>query len=294
MLCRLLKDSTGRVSETRSGPGTAVPFKISARTDNGVTAQWLILPDREIERPFRSFIRTASSGDSGLSDQQIRSLSGLLDPPRIDVYAARWCENSASAVAASMAVAVARPGVSVRVLDVESFDRSLLPMAMSVVPLCVIGGRGRLYGACGPDDVVAALEAFCSGRWARQTVLHMLDRKMRSEILDLVKHRQLPAEELGRMVGESGLAVRMGAILVLADLAKVDRGTAGEAVPALLSLLDSPDAHARADAIYALGEIRDVRSLPYLENFKHDEDPDVAECAREAMAAVKAFNVLRH
>jgi hypothetical protein len=287
-------DCPGVCEVRRSGPAKSVPFRLSVRTGDGVDTRWLILPDRELERPFRSFIRAACSGESGLSEGQKGALRALPHLPKIDVYAARWCENSAAALAAAGAVAVARPGLAVRVMDVESFERSLLPVALSVVPLCVIGGKGRLYGACGAEELVLALEAFSSGRWARQTLLGMLDRRMRTEILELVRAGHIPAEEIGRLVGESSLPVRMGAILVLADLAKVDRGAAGEAVPALLELLGAPDAQTRADAIYALGEIRDLRSLPYIEKCKHDQDRDVAECAREAVEAVRAFNILRH
>ncbi len=291
---RLQADCPDVCEVRRPGPAKSVPFRLSARTSDGVDTRWLILPDRELEETFLKFVRAASSGESGLSGRQEGALNALSHPPQIDLYAARWCENSAAALAAAAAVAVARPGLVLRVLDVESFERSLLPVGLSVVPLCLIGGKGRLYGACSAEELVLALEAFSSGQWARQTLLDMLDRKMRTEILELVRHGNIPAQEVGRLVGESSLAARMGTILVLSDLAKVDRGTAGEAVPALLELLDAPDAQTRADAIYALGEIRDLRALPYLEKCTHDGDRDVAECAREAIEAVRAFNILRH
>jgi hypothetical protein len=246
-----------------------------------------------MERAFQVFLSASSSGESGLSREQKGALKGLSRHPGIDIYAARWCESSSSAVEAAVRVAVERPSIRLRVLDVESFEQSLLPIGMRSVPLAIVGGKARIYGAFTPGELVSALESFADGKWERQTLLNMLQQKMRPEIEQLVKHRLLSSRSVASLVGETSMGVRMGGILILSELAKTDRGAAGEALGPLVDLLKAPEPQMRADAIYALGELCDLRALPFLEKTLYDPDADVREGAAEAQEKIKAFNVLR-
>lgn len=277
------------VSEADGG----APFRLVARVGKAIETRWRILPDQSMERAFHLFLSAATSGESGLSGEQKTALKALTAHAGIDIYAARWCESSSAAVEAAARIVVEQPSISLRVLDVESFERSLLPIGMSSVPLAIVGGKARLYGAFSPAELVSALETLADGRWERQTLLNMLQQKMRPEIEQLLTHRLLSARSVASLVGEASMGVRMGAILILSELAKTDRGAAGEALGPLVDFLKAPAPQMRADAIYALGEICDIRALPFLDKMRCDVDADVREGALEAQEKIKAFNVLR-
>jgi hypothetical protein len=280
-----------RITVTEADRGT--PFRLVAKVGESIETRWRILPDQIMERAFQVFLSASSCGESGLSREQRGALKGLAGQPGIDIYAARWCESSSTAVEAAARVAVERPSIRLRILDVESFEQSLLPIGMSSVPLAIVGGKARIYGAFTPGELISALESFADGKWERQTLLNMLQQKMRAEIDLLLRNRLLSARSVASLVGEASMGVRMGGILILSELAKTDRGAAGDALGPLVDLLKAPEPQMRADAIYALGELCDLRALEDLEKMNSDPNADVREGALEAREKIKAFNVLR-
>ena len=65
-------------------------------------------------------------------------------------------------------------------------------------------------------------------------------------------------------------------------------------MPALCALLGHEGANVRKEVVIALGEIRDPRALPALQDAAADADPDVRKLARLAITQIAGPAAVRH
>jgi hypothetical protein len=288
--CSLAAEIEARVPGVSIVAGKApegAGFSMEARFGTAVTT-WRIFPDQAMRAALLEYLDAAVSGESGLEEGFVESLRSLARLAPLVSYTARWCEASASAASLMARATLAAPGLRVTLEDAEAIGRDDLPPLFDSVPLTLADGRARLYGAFTPKELLSLLSAASEGRHDAFCLAGLLGQKRGGEALALLREKVVPARAAGELVATPDVALRMGAILLLEDLARLDRALASEALPPVLAMLDDPSPRQRADALLAIAEIGDLRVLPRVEACLEDDDEDVREGAAETLERLRS------
>lgn len=291
---RLIESARQRVpgllyrEETLGSPGTPV---ITTHAASGGTVFWNLLPDQALFESFVFVLQSFVSWATPTTSQEPALLQSHGESPPITVYLARWCPSSAAMASLVGTLALKLSDLRATMVDAEALPPEALPLGLSSVPMTLIGSSARLYGNCTEKELEAALAAESTGRGAGFTLGHMLDHRLGAEALELVRQRLCAVGALAGLVGGESLSLRLGTIYLLSQLAKEDRGLAGEGLPVLHSLLAHASPSIRGDALYALAEVGDLRSLPEVERLLSDPDEEVRAAAEEAREKIRSFNV---
>jgi HEAT repeat protein len=114
-----------------------------------------------------------------------------------------------------------------------------------------------------------------------------MEKGFLENIIDMVVHDNRLISLVGDLIQDERIRVRIGATALVEELARRKDVDAGPALPALLPLLNHPEAVVRGDAANLLGIIGHASALPVLQEALHDSDPQVRLLAEEAMAEIR-------
>jgi hypothetical protein len=273
-------------AQERATPA-GTPFLLTVEMPGGGQISLSFVPDQQLQRPFEEFLTAAVTGECGL-DPAARALVCSFPPSlSLVLWVARWCGSSAKAFSSLARFALEAPGLKLRVADVESVPAREIPAGIESVPVLFVGGSGRFYGDSPELELARGIVDLASERSERFMVGHMLDRRLRVELLALMKAGAVSPRSLAAEVGSESFSRRAAAVVSLSDLALSDRLLAAEALPVLEGLLGGSSAQVRGDAVFALAEVGDLRAIPAVEKLCSDPDPDVREGAEEALEKIK-------
>jgi hypothetical protein len=280
----------GPRTEVRWEAGAGVSF-VSIDLPEGRKLRWEMAPDQAMEAPF--FTLWEAGGAASELDGSTRAvLAGLQRPPQLVIYGARWCAASAEMVCLASRCLRARPGMGVTVVDVERLSGDRIPPGIETVPVTFIGTEAKLYGSLSEGEFAAGLRAWSGGLGPDYTLAQMLKQKKSREALALVRARLLPVSALARAAGDPlHFELRLGALVLLSEVARHDRALAAEATPSLCARLSDTSPQIRGDVLLALAEVGDLRALPSVEPLLKDADADVREAAAEAAERIRQSNL---
>jgi hypothetical protein len=287
----LVRDKVPGMAYREELGGQVTAPTITVQSASGGRVLWNLLPDQALFEAFVFVLEAIVSGRMPFAPEEIAVLQSLDSPLTVSVYLARWCPSSAKAASLAGTLVMAQPSVRVSMVDAEALPPEALPSGLSSVPMVVVEPSTRLYGEFNAKELVSALRETAAGRGESFTLGHMLDNRLGKEALELVRQRLLSVEALAGLVGSANFSLRLGTIYLLSELAREDRGLAGEALPVLHDLLGSESAPIRGDALYALAEVGDLRSLAAVEELLADQDEEVRSAAEEAREKIRSFNV---
>jgi hypothetical protein len=257
----------------------------------GRKLRWEMVPDQAMEAPFFAFWDPGREA-LDLDGPTKGVLADLPRPPQLVIYGARWCAASAEMVRLASRCLLARPGTGVTVVDVERLSRDGIPPGIEAVPVTFIGAEARLYGSLSEAELAAGLAAWSRNLGPDYTLAQMLKQKKQREALALLRARVLPVSALARAAGDPlHFELRLGALVLLSEVGRLDRALAAEATPWLCARLGDPSAHIRGDVLLALAEVGDLRALPSVESLLYDADADVREAAVEAAERIRRSNL---
>lgn len=89
----------------------------------------------------------------------------------------------------------------------------------------------------------------------------------------------------GDLIRDERYMVRMGMAVLFEELAQIRPQDLVLAIPYLLPLLDDEVAYVRGEAVTLLGIVNTEETRRHLEKMTGDDDPQVAEIARDILAS---------
>ncbi len=145
-------------------------------------------------------------------------------------------------------------------------------------------GEFEFTGGYGADELAHWVEAARRPDGRRDYLLHLLDHNQLDRVTTLIRDpRWLDALLDISADLEAPMAARIGASAAIEDLAGDD--ILRDKVPRLIEMSRSGDSQTRADAAYFLGLAGGTQVRERLKTLSEDDNPEVAEIAREALAS---------
>jgi glutaredoxin len=254
--------------------------------------RYLALPGGRELPPFLQSLVYYSHGETALKSRSLSALEGFITPTKVEVMMSRTCRHCPLVVGLVNQLALASRYLEVSIVDVALFADHAQQYGVRAVPTVVIDGQDKLVGDISEEILVDNLTNRDPSSFHPETFKKII--------------KEGDAERLaGMMVAESDLysgalellsdpdwSVRMGMMVVLEGVAERSPDLVRNAYPLLLKLLDHEDRNQRGDAAYLLGLIGDASVPEHLEMLLNDENPEVAEAAREAVEQIKERETL--
>jgi glutaredoxin len=254
--------------------------------------RYLALPGGRELPPFLQSLVYYSHGETALKSRSLSALEGFITPTKVEVMMSPTCPHCPLVVGLVNQLALASSYLEVSIVDVALFADHAQQYGVRAVPTVVIDGQDQLVGDISEEILVDNLTNRDPSSFHPETFKKII--------------KEGDAERLaGMMVAESDLysgalellsdpdwSVRMGMMVVLEGVAERSPDLVRNAYPLLLKLLDHEDRNQRGDAAYLLGLIGDASALEHLEMLLNDENPEVAEAAREAVEQIKERETL--
>jgi hypothetical protein len=240
---------------------------------------------------LESFVRALTPpGDTAarLPQQQQDLLERMPLPATVRLFIAPGCPHCPKAIAQWTALARAGKHLRLHVIDAVLFPEMAREEAIKAVPTLVVDGHLRWSGRIPVAEVLEQLISRDPGRLsaealdgiikegqAAQVARSMIDKgTLFPAITDLLTHAKWP--------------VRLGAMVVMEEVAAADRRLSSEVIPILQDRYARLEQAVQGDVLYIMGETGDHRVLPFLrEVMQTSPHHEVRQAALEALTAIQ-------
>lgn len=245
---------------------------------------FLMVPEHHELEPFLRALRPADepSLPAGIGER----LASMTSPAEIRVLVSVHCPNCPAVVDAAARLAGAAPAATVYVIDAQVYPAAAEEHGIRSVPAVVIDRELVLVG---PLSIERLAELILGRGTIGYEIEVCRSRLLRGRTAEAVL--SLGRDDCRRawvdLFQEPELSTRMGVLVMLERALESHPEWVRCMVPLWLSLLEHADARIRGDVADLLGRIGDRRALAHLERLCADPDPDVAEAAAEAVAALR-------
>ena len=239
---------------------------------------------------MRPFIEALAALDSE-SLQMTESIKSRLKknslPATLTVFIAPQCTYCPKVISQLIPLSMVEAGVQLIVIDGTLFPGLAQTHKIQSVPTILLDEQFRWTGSVPLDEIIDAistrnpamlgttsLESILKEGQASHLAAMMIDtREIFPAFYDLLIHDKWP--------------VRLGAMVVIEEIAAKNPGMASAAIDPLWNRFDRVADQIKGDILYLFGEIGDRRSISWLEEIITGEfDAEVKEAAREALEKI--------
>ena len=233
-------------------------------------------------------LKPVEPDETRLPEAHVDLLARMALPVELRLFIAPGCPHCPQALQQWVALARAGDNLRLRVIDGALFPEEIHAANIQAVPTLILDEHLRWSGPIPVVDVLEqaadrdpsrlsakALEGIIKEGQAGPLARAMIDSgTLFPALFDLLTHDKWP--------------VRLGAMVVMEEIAAADDHLAEEAVPVLCRRYDTLDNAVRGDVLYILGETGGRRILPFLETVRADStDPEVRQAATEAIGTIR-------
>lgn len=246
------------------------------------------LPEGDKLRGLVDALQPADRGNRDLPPDQKEWLMRLPLPVEIRLYIAPACPFCPRTLQQWITLTRAGRHLRLRVIDGALFPEKVREDNIQAVPTLAIDRHMRWSGRIPVTEVLEqlvtrdpsrlssdALDGLIKEGLAGQVARAMIAQgHLFPSIIDLLTHRKWP--------------VRLGAMVVVEEIAALDRGLAARVVPALRQRYDRLEDSVQGDVLYVIGEAGDDKIVPFLHDVETTSgNSDVRQAAREALASIR-------
>jgi glutaredoxin len=245
------------------------------------------VPSANEMAPFMAIL-AASIAPTQPPAETIDRLDDIRLPATVDIYVAPFCPHCPGVVLQLFPLALANSRIDLNIIDVEMFPDRAAAVNIRSVPTLVVDGVFRSVGRVEVAEVLdylhnrrpSALGAAAMASMLKEGDASKLSRMMASE------NEVFPA--LLKVLTHSKWPVRLGAMVVLEELAALKPVLADDALDTLWARFDHVSDQIKGDILYIMGEIGGSKSFERIASIKGSRyDAEVCEAATDALQALK-------
>jgi len=209
-------------------------------------------------------------------------------PVEICLYIAPACPFCPQALRQWIALAKAGRHLRLRVIDGALFPEKVREDAIQAVPTLVVDRHLRWSGRIPVTEVLEQLVTRDPGRLSSDALDGLIKEGLAGQVARAMITQGHLFPSIIDLLTHSKWPVRLGAMVVVEEIAALDRGLAAEVVPILYQRYDRLEDPVRGDVLYVIGEAGDDRIVPFLRDVETTSgNADVRQAAREALACIR-------
>lgn len=266
---------------------TAEPTPPWMETTGGIRFQ--ALPEGDKLGSFVDALKPLDGGDNGLRPAHHEWLTHMTLPAEIRLYIAPGCPFCPRALQEWVALTRASEKLRLQVIDGVLFPEMVREANIQAVPTLILDSQLRWSGRIPVADVLEqlatrdpsrlsadALDGIIKEGQAEQVARAMIEKTtLFPAIIDLLVHEKWP--------------VRLGAMVVMEEIATAAPQLAAQVVPILRRRYDRLDDPVRGDVLYIIGEAGNHQAVPFLQDIMEcSTNLEIRQAAKEALATIQA------
>jgi hypothetical protein len=237
-------------------------------------------------RPFLEILALSGQKTPPAVDPDLFSLLDTLESPReLTLYVTAQCPHCAHMLFDLAPLPFAFPRLIVRGIDASLFPEETRPLGIRAVPTLLHGDDFRWTGRVKIREVLEVVCRQDRGELSAAATIRLLKEGKAQEVARLMARSEHAWKDFPRVLTHPEWSVRLGALVVLEDLAEAHPDLARSYLSPLWERMETAPESVQGDILYAVGLAGDRSWIGVLERWlkEHTPGPDLLEVAREAM-----------
>jgi hypothetical protein len=201
------------------------------------------------------------------------------------------CPHCPAVIARLTPLAISNRNIRVSIIDCALFPEAAEGEKVQAVPTVVLDNGFRWTGPVRIEEILDVLIHRDPAALAPSTLERMLKEGGASRLASMMLEREEIFPAFLGLLASKSWPVRMGAMVVMEELAEKNPTLARRAIEPLWDRFDGADDAVKGDLLYVFGELKSPETLPRLREIQTGPfASDVREAAAEAIEKITGCN----
>ncbi len=249
------------------------------------------LPGEKLLAVFLESLDLAMGGAAVIEKDVSDILAAIDIPVTLKLYVATQCPHCPGVVRSMMHMAAACSQIHLHVIDGTWFDGAAARDGVLSAPCLILDNDFRWTGAVSMKEVAQVAARRDPALLGTDSLRSILEDGNAQWICEKIKAHGAFFSGFVGLLNHEIWSVRLGAMVVVEELAQEDPALALQLVPLVLPLFEDADVTVKGDLLYALGEVGDASVADIIGGMMETfDDEDLMEAAKDALSAIEERN----
>ncbi|MCP3873784.1 MAG: hypothetical protein GY699_11580 [Desulfobacteraceae bacterium] len=252
-----------------------------------------------LEKEFEPFLEALSllkgmhskTLETTLSKSIRQTLEKIDIPVRLKLYIALQCPHCPNVVRTVIPLALACKNIHLHIIDGSLFPEIAQKDAVMSAPCLLLEDDFRWTGSVDAQEIVSMIISRDPSKLSIQTLKNILEQGDASWIAQQMIEKGKIFDAFIKLLLHDTWSVRLGAMVVVEEIAETDPMTATLLSPILIKEFDKKDITIQGDILYALGEAGTQETKEWINSKLGElEHQDLIDAAKEAIETLESEN----
>jgi hypothetical protein len=243
-----------------------------------------------LEKELNPFLEALSQINNRpvLSDQVKQHLDKIDIPVRLTLYIALQCPHCPNVVRTVIPLALYCKNIHLSIIDGSLFIETAQKDAVMSAPCLILDNDFRWTGNVAALEIVKMIASRDPSQLSDETLKTILEQGDAAWIAREMRKKKKIFDGFVKLLIHETWSVRLGAMVVVEELATSDPRLAAGLCPVLIKAFDGKDIPVQGDILYALGEAGTTETKKWIEKklpeFEHQDLIDAATDALDSLS----------
>lgn len=234
--------------------------------------------------------KKTAKGTISLVPEKIKQDLEKIDiPVQLTLYVAEACPHCPGVVNTILPMAFACDHIFLTIIDGTLFTEKAAKNSVMSAPCLILDDDFRWTGAVSLEEVTDMIVNRKAANLSASTLKMILEDGRAAWIAHQMMEQNRIFSGFIDLLTHEIWSVRLGAMVILEELAEENRALAAKIAPPLWKIFDKADIPVKGDILYALGEAGDIKiKQEILDITKTLENQDLKDAAMEAVENIES------
>ncbi len=241
---------------------------------------------KELE-PFLEALSQINSSESQLSGPILQSLDNIDISVSLKLYIALECPHCPKVVRTVIPLSMACKNIHLQIIDGTLFPETAQKNGVMSAPCLILDDDFRWTGDVSAQEIIKMITERDASQLSTVTLKNILEEGYASWIAGQMMEKKKIFDNFIKLLLHEIWSVRLGAMVIVEELAETDPELAAKICPELIDLFDEQNVSVQGDILYALGEAGSVETKKWIQSklvtLDHQELIDAASDALESL-----------
>ena len=238
---------------------------------------------KELE-PFLEALSQINSSDSQLSGPILQSLDNINIPVSLKLYIALECPHCPKVVRTVIPLSMACKNIHLQIIDGTLFPETAQKDGVMSAPCLILDDYFRWTGDVSAQEIIKMITERDASQLSSVTLKNILEEGDASWIAGQMMEKKKIFDNFIKLLLHEIWSVRLGAMVIVEELAETDPELAVGICPKLIDLFDEQNVPVQGDILYALGEAGSDETKKWIkEKLATLEHQDLIDAANDAL-----------
>ncbi len=223
-------------------------------------------------------------------DDTLAHMLDMLDfPVNMKLYVSIMCPHCPVVVKDFIPLAFYCDNIHLHIIDGSLFDREAADDSVMSVPCLILDNDLRWTAGADPGEIVRAALDRDPSKLSAESLRNFLEQGDAAAVAAMMIKKGMIFDNFVELLVHEKWSVRLGAVVVIEELAERAPELAENICPVLIGRFDDYDIPVQGDILYALGEAGNRETMEWIRARLPDfENPDLGDVAKEAIESINS------